>query len=160
MAFCLSFLESYFRWQTLSALPLPYYSSGRPAHSWEAGPPWWPKARACHPQALNPSRSLSRMRSEGLIGGNQRRPFDPALWKSKGSKMLKMLKGLSGVFLLWGAQGVLSKGNTDNGMRKAPTQGQPRWRTQQPPSKPSASKQKLKTKSAVHLMECLAHWII
>lgn len=50
---------------------------------------------------------------------------------------------------------MLSEGNTDNGMREAHTQGQPRQRAQQPQNKSSASKQKLKTKSAVHLLECL-----
>lgn len=40
-------------------------------------------------------------------------------------------------------------------LREAPTQGPPRQRAQQPKNESSASKQKLKEKLAVHLLECL-----
>lgn len=40
-------------------------------------------------------------------------------------------------------------------LREEPTQGPPRQRAQQPENKSSASKQKLKKRSAVHLMERL-----
>lgn len=64
--------------------------------------------------------------------------------------MLRMQNGLSAVFLPpWGVWGVLSEGNTNNGMREARTQGRPRQRAQHPQDKSSASKQKRNTKSAV-----------
>lgn len=67
-----------------------------------------------------------------------------------------MLKVVHGALPPRRAQGAVSQGNTDNGMREAPAQGLPRQRAQQPEDESSASKQKLKNKLAKHLMACLS----
>lgn len=70
--------------------------------------------------------------------------------------MLGMLNILRGALPPRGVQGAVSQGSTDNGMREAPAQGLPRQRAQQPKDESSASKQKLKNKSAKHLKACLS----
>lgn len=65
-----------FKWQFLVTPYVPF-PSPRPAPQLWGHPPWWPMGRACHPKALNPSRSTQAFTE---IWRTDKKQMEEALW--------------------------------------------------------------------------------